>query len=214
MVALVATTHLGNPAKADTTACILPINPMLHLRGEIGRHFVPVAGPMLQQEAMRYAPAKMGDIVPLNGAGTPYRRIYAAVCYSFLADAVDFTLVEKTLKRAIRQAEDEGHKEIAVPFFADAPWADPTRVLPQVALIMQRVSQGTKLSTRVRFMAWTDYLRELLNNAEKTVYVAPEQEPEEEQVAEIATVPKAAKTPEKPAASSASKGGGSRAKKP
>ena len=220
-----ATIHQGHPARVDATACILPISEAMHIRGELGRQFVPVAGPILQQEALRRAPATMGSVVSVGGAGASYQRIYLAVCYPFRPDGINWRLVEQTLLKALHQAEQEGHRAIALPLFVDAPMADPSRTLPVAAAIMHRCAAALT-QAHVKLMAWNPYQEELLKQTQaafadtlrqaaitqtpapepESVLVDPEPAPEPVKQAPK-TAPKSRTAAKKPPAKSG-KGGG------
>ena len=183
---MAATIHQGHPARVDATACILPISEAMHIRGELGRQFIPVAGPILQQEALRRAPATTGSVISVGGAGTSYQRIYLAVCYPFRPDGINWRLVEQTLLKALHQAQQEGHRAIALPLFVDAPTADPSRTLPVAAAIMHRCAAALA-QTHVKLMAWNPYQEELLKQTQAAfaetlrqaaITQAPEPEPE------------------------------------
>lgn len=216
---MAATIHQGHPARVDATACILPISEAMHIRGELGRQFIPVAGPILQQEALRRAPAATGSVVAVGGAGTPYQRIYLAVCYPFRPDGINWRLVEHTLLKALHQAEQEGHRVIALPLFVDAPTADPGRTLPIAATIMHRCAADLT-EAHVKIMAWNPYQEDLLKQTgaafaemlrqamqTQAPEAASEPEPEPEKQTPKST-PKPRTQTRKPVAKSA-KGGGS-----
>lgn len=240
MVALAATICRGSPARADATACILPSNPALHIRGQVGDEIVPVAGPLLQQEAVRRAPARMGSVVALDGYGTSYQRLYLAVCFSQRPDAVSWPLVESTLAAALRTAVAEGHRQIAVPVFADAPWASPAETLTQAALLMHRCAEKVP-EADVLLMAWNEYLHGLLLSTrppdpasepvpgplpeeQETPYLVPAPSDEEQEseapiaqetdvrLAAVQAVARAVGSA--PKTSPRTKGGGSRSRKP
>lgn len=153
----------GNPAMGEATACIIPTNPNMYIRGDIGGAFSAVGGPMVQNDAMRHAPAQMGRVIAINSGGTAYHRLYAAVAFPFEQTDTDWRMVGLTLGAAIAQAAKEGHAAVSVPFFHDIPNGAADLTEPHAITAMKSAAENAPID--VHIFALNDRQLALLNEA-------------------------------------------------
>lgn len=128
----------GDPAYADASSLIVPINTNCILRGSLGQSLLRAGGPVPQNELLKKAPVPLGTVFSLQvkTVSSGPSRWYLAVAFDD-NEAVDLGLVKKTLSEACSRAVSEGQIPVAVPFFYDGlPNGD---ILPEIAALMAEV---------------------------------------------------------------------------
>lgn len=176
-----------------TTACILPANPNLHIRGDVGKMFQAVAGPLMQNDAFAQGPRRFGDIVPIHPGATPYQRIFAACAFPYEQEDFPWGATAQILRNAVELVAREGHEAVTIPFFHDIPGAAVDMTEP-IAVEAMRLAL-TNAPIDVVVMALNDRQMALLQEAFADLDVpedlpdAPLEEEDEEEVPETPVAP-------------------------
>jgi O-acetyl-ADP-ribose deacetylase (regulator of RNase III) len=98
----------------DTEAVINPANDMLWMGGGVSSQIRKAGGPVIEEEALKLAPASVGDAV-ITGAGNLKARwvIHAVI------SGQDLTATESAIRKAARSAMESaariGAKSLAIP---------------------------------------------------------------------------------------------------